>query len=69
MKELSQYPLVLRPRHMAEIWGVTAKTIEKRVRLGTFPIPRLSHETTLAWSRIAVAKFFEAQTFESRKAS
>jgi hypothetical protein len=63
--DLAKFPRVLRPRHMAEIFGVSVKTIEKRVRLGVFPIPRLASETKcLAFAKGDVVKFFEARTFE-----
>lgn len=69
--DLAKYPRVLRPRHMAEIFGVSVKTIEKRVRLGDFPIPRLAGETKcLAFAKGDVVKFFEARTFDPmRRAS
>lgn len=67
--DLSRYPLVMMPRHVAEIFGKTVRTVERQVAAGKFPIPRLERHPSLAFSKARVLQFFAQDTFEPMEQS
>lgn len=67
--DLSKYPLRMKPKHMAEVWGVSVSAIQQRVKAGTFPIPHLTRAgKRLEWYRADVAAYFNDKTFLVRSA-
>jgi hypothetical protein len=63
--DLSAYPAVMRKRHVAEVLGISVRSIELQLVAGTFPIPRLRHLAKPRWSKARVQQFLQQDTFEA----
>lgn len=63
--EVAGFPLVVDRTSIASVFGWSVRTVEARVKKGTFPIPHLKRLLPdLGWSKADVIDFFARRSFD-----